>query len=57
LPANSDTSVSQPSHTGRTTPVGAAEGCDLLISRPATISATSYKDQYRRPIASQSPDS
>ena len=24
--------------------VGAAEGCDLLIFRPATISATSYKN-------------
>ena len=36
-------------------PVGAAEGCDLLISSPSTIPATSYNLHHRRPIAPKSP--
>jgi len=43
LPANGVASVYQPSHMGQTTPVGAAEGCDLLIFKPSKTPATSYK--------------
>ena len=44
-----------PSHIGQTTPVGAAAGCDLLISSPATIPATSYKDPPPSDCAAKSP--
>ncbi len=36
-------------------PVGAAEGCDLLIFSLSITSATSYNLHHRRPIAPKSP--